>query len=179
MKRGLAAVVIVIGLVARAAWGQSPAKESLAEELLQLMHVKENTEKSFEAVKQMLPMQMEKIRDATGQEQDAAGPTNQVSGMIDMIAREMSWENMKNDYIALYAETFTEDELRGMIAFYKTPVGQSWISKQPEVARRSMELGQRLMMRLMPRMQSPRIAPHAPQPPAHIEKPEEKGGLQK
>lgn len=170
MKRSLTAVVFVVFLTARAAFGQMPAKESLAEELLQLMHMKENTEKSFEAVKRMLPLQMEKISGATGQEPGSVAPTNQVSDMVDMIAREMSWEKMKNDYISLYAETFSEDELRGMIAFYKTPVGQAWISKQPEVARKSMELGQRLMMRLMPKLQTLRRETGEPIPPTPLNK---------
>jgi len=172
MKRTLMAVLMVAGVMAGGALGQSTAKDVLAGELLQLMHVKENTEKSFAAVRQMLPMQMDKIRTATGQPQDSSSATNEVSDMLDMIAKELSWENMKRDYIALYAETFSEDELRGMIAFYKTPVGQAWINKQPEIARKSMELGQRLMMRLMPRMQPLRLETNAPKPPARGETPE-------
>jgi len=73
---------------------------------------------------------------------------------MDMLAQEFSWDKLKEDYITLYAETFTEDEMKGAIAFYKSPAGQAFITKQPEVVRRSMELSQKMMMQIMPKIQA-------------------------
>ncbi len=61
---------------------------------------------------------------------------------------------MKEEYITLYSETYTEPELKDMIAFYKTPSGQAFIKKQPEVLKRSFELSQKVMSGLMPKIQA-------------------------
>ena len=49
------------------------------------------------------------------------------------------------DKIKVYADTFTEEELKGLISFYKSPVGQKFIEKTPELMKRSMELSQKRM----------------------------------
>jgi len=41
-----------------------------------------------------------------------------------------SWETLKPAYIQAYSETYSEEELQGMIEFYKSPLGQAWTSKQ-------------------------------------------------
>lgn len=40
-----------------------------------------------------------------------------------------------------YARAFTEDDLRSLIAFYRTPVGQRLVTKLPEVLRQIAEIG--------------------------------------
>jgi hypothetical protein len=43
----------------------------------------------------------------------------------------------------LYAERLSVEELTGIIAFYKSPLGAKFIALQPEIAREAMTLGQR------------------------------------
>lgn len=120
----------------------------LAEELLDLMNIKANIEKSFDMVKKMIPAHARQHGDGAGE----AADTTPAESIMDMIKAEMSWDSLKDDYIAVYAETFTAQELQGLVDFYKTPVGQSFIAKQPELMRRSMEISQRQMSELMPRI---------------------------
>ncbi|MCH7927981.1 MAG: DUF2059 domain-containing protein [Candidatus Dadabacteria bacterium] len=56
-------------------------------------------------------------------------------------------------YISIYAETFTEEELKGAIKFYKSPIGKKFIEKQPELMRKSMQISQKQMTTLMPKIQ--------------------------
>ena len=42
----------------------------------------------------------------------------------------------------VYGEVFTAEELDAMLAFYSSPVGQSLLSKTPEVTARSMQFSQ-------------------------------------
>ncbi|MBX9587931.1 MAG: DUF2059 domain-containing protein [Hyphomonadaceae bacterium] len=44
---------------------------------------------------------------------------------------------------ALYAAELTLDELKGIIAFYKSPIGAKFAAVQPGIMRQSMTLGQR------------------------------------
>ena len=48
----------------------------------------------------------------------------------------------------VYAETYTAEELEGLIAFYSSPVGQSVLAKAPELAPEAS----RAMERLLPQI---------------------------
>ncbi len=43
---------------------------------------------------------------------------------------------------------FSEDELRALIESFKSPAGTKYVEKSPDVARKSMEIGQRRGMEI-------------------------------
>ncbi len=45
--------------------------------------------------------------------------------------------------VPVYDRIFTEEEIDGMLAFYRTPVGRSVVKKLPQVTTESMMIGQR------------------------------------
>lgn len=147
------AVLCVAGTMAARAADDLAARRALAEELMTLTKVPENIEKSFAMVKKMLPKQMEQMSRMSGQTNMPPDAIAQTDKIMDVVASEMKWEKVKNDYIELYAGTLTESELKAAIAFYKTPEGQSFVGKQPELMKRAMELNQKVMMKVMPRIQ--------------------------
>lgn len=67
--------------------------------------------------------------------------------------RYLSWREVKPDMQRVYALTYTEDEMRQLIAFYQTPLGKRLLETLPEVAARSSELTQRRLMEHMPELQ--------------------------
>lgn len=71
----------------------------------------------------------------------------------DQIAARMDWQKLKPDYIKLYADVFEEEEIDGMVAFYKTPAGHAMIEKMPTLLARSTEIAQRQMAGIMPEIQ--------------------------
>ncbi len=153
MKHGLMALTVMWVVLAGVARGEGESRRVLSEELMVLMKIPENIEKSFAMVKKMLPTQMEQMGKMSGQTNMPPEALGQSEKIIDLVAEELSWEKVKNDYITLYAETLTEDELKAAIAFYKTPEGQAFVAKQPELMKRAMELNQKLMVKIMPRLQ--------------------------
>ncbi|MDD5483660.1 MAG: DUF2059 domain-containing protein [Kiritimatiellae bacterium] len=167
MKRILAvALAAAIGIQFAFSQEQQP-KRALAEELLVLMKVNETIEQSFAMVKQMTASRLDMTAQAAGQTEASADVINKTGQVMEIIFKELSWDNIKEDYIALYADSFTEEELRGMIAFYKTPVGQAMAQKTPELTKKSMELSQKRMVRIMPKIQAMmQELKHAPQAPA-------------
>jgi hypothetical protein len=73
--------------------------------------------------------------------------------MIALLHKGLSWEKLEPVYIRLYKDTFSEEELSGMLAFYKTPAGQAVINKMPVLMRKSMLEMQRMTAGLTPEMQ--------------------------
>ena len=65
---------------------------------------------------------------------------------------EMTWEKMKQPMIDIYVKHFSEQEIKDMIAFYKTPSGQSMVKKLPAVMNDSMMMGQNMMKSFFPKM---------------------------
>ena len=55
----------------------------------------------------------------------------EIERMRTVIAHELTWEKIKDGYIRSCASTFTESELKDMVAFVKTPVGQAFVTKMP------------------------------------------------
>jgi hypothetical protein len=53
----------------------------------------------------------------------------------------------------LYADIYSEAELKAMVAFFKSPEGQSMIAKQPQVMQRTMMMAQGAQRELIPKMQ--------------------------
>jgi uncharacterized protein len=48
------------------------------------------------------------------------------------------------EFARVYAETFTEAELRGLLAFYRSPLGRRLVAEQPEIMLRGEEIGERI-----------------------------------
>lgn len=69
-----------------------------------------------------------------------------------IMREEMSWEKVRPLQIQIYTESFTQDEIDGLIAFYKSPAGVAFVNKMPLVAQKSVSLLQSLMSPAMDRM---------------------------
>jgi uncharacterized protein len=154
-------IAVALGLSGCGVNAQDATRRALAEQLLNAMHMKETMEQSFAMMKKIMPAQieqMEKTRPVSEQAKTSSSTTKQRTTMMDKtmdaVAQEMSWDKVKEDYITVYAETFTEEELKGLVAFYKSPAGQALVKKQPEIMRRSMELSQKMMAKVMPQIQA-------------------------
>jgi hypothetical protein len=125
-------------------------RTKLATEMLETMQVGKMFENSFNSMKQM-QTQMIKRMVKKAEDQDKAMKIQ--SEILDLMQKEFTWEKLKPDFVKLYAETFTTDELQGLIDFNKSPVGQKFIEKQPEMQRKSMMLAQKMVMGIMPKIQ--------------------------
>lgn len=51
---------------------------------------------------------------------------------------------------SIYTESFTEEELDKILAFYDTPVGKKMVAVTPEITKKGMEIGQAWGMELQP-----------------------------
>jgi hypothetical protein len=56
--------------------------------------------------------------------------------------------------IPIYAQTYTQDEIRQLLAFYRTPLGIKMIQTAPQLAQESMKVGQAWGQAQLPQMQA-------------------------
>lgn len=62
--------------------------------------------------------------------------------MNTFINKYMNWDLIKDQMAALYAQEFTEKELKDLSVFYRSPLGTKLNQKQPILFQKGAELGQ-------------------------------------
>jgi hypothetical protein len=155
MYRKLAVVVTCAFVVSHAlgAVAEPKAEDTktrLAIELMQAAHFDRN----MQLMKEQIPAMMEKQFDSLAG-CDAVQPVmKEFSGAVaDKVSEILDSEDLKIDIAAVYAETFSEDELRGVIAFYESPLGKKLLDRMPELMQKSMQISQDRMKPIMSDMQ--------------------------
>jgi hypothetical protein len=133
---------------ATAARTYPPSHLAAARELMEVMHLQEV---SVTGVRVML--------DAQIQSNPALAPYR--TAMNEWGSELFSGDEAKTAFATLYASVFSEADLRGLIAFYRTPLGQRLASSQVTLTTRGAEIGRDLALAhqadLMARIQ--RLAP--------------------
>jgi len=128
----LAALALFAVLPAASAQGISPSHLRAAEELADAVDLRTVLSASADLVIQMELQRNPEI-----------APFEDV--MRDFIGRTMGPEGLLPLMVELYAEAFTEAELREIAAFYRTPTGRRSIELMPALMARGAEIGRQLM----------------------------------
>jgi uncharacterized protein len=157
MRRVLAAVLIAFfaaigGRVARAA--ETPPTQESIQELMSLTDLR----KTIEGVAQNMEASTEaSVRQAfvgQGLSQKQERLLREMSAkMVAIFKEEMSPEILEPMYIEIYRNALTQQEVDGMIAFYKTEAGKAVMGKMPSITRQALEVTLRRMQTFMPRLQ--------------------------
>ncbi|HEY4230969.1 MAG TPA: DUF2059 domain-containing protein [Thermoanaerobaculia bacterium] len=64
--------------------------------------------------------------------------------MIAWLRKYMTWDAMLPELTRLYAETYTEGEMKTLAMFYSSPLGQKSIAKTPDLLSRTAQIGARI-----------------------------------
>lgn len=130
-----AAALLFISTAAMAA----PASEATIKELLSVM----KSEKLIDSMRG----QMDALVDTSAQRalqgkapnaKQRQAIANLQKNMSALMQKEFTWAKFEPMTIRLYQETFSEDEVNGMLQFYKTPAGQAVIDKMPTLMHKTM-----------------------------------------
>jgi hypothetical protein len=132
----------------------APPSDPSINQLLQLTKVDQQMDSVFAQMDGMLKASIQRVTKGKPLSADEQAILDrQQAKMAGIMKEELSWEKMKNLYVQAYRELFSQEEIDGLIAFYQTPVGQSFVSKQPELTKRTMTIMQQRMAPLLQRIQ--------------------------
>lgn len=130
---------------------ESLSSRQLAEEFLQVNKVKEQVDLMYQKVQDIILSQIDAIEISEDREKNLQA-LQKISR--DILFEGLSWENLKEEYIQLYTQTFTTEELAGIVAFSRSPLGQKMAEKSPILMQRSMEIGRTHASAVMPKIQA-------------------------
>jgi hypothetical protein len=123
------------------------SKAAKAEELLQLSQ-------GDQMIKMMEPMMKGMMAQA-----DKNIPAEQRARVAEMQEKIMalvaaSLSKAKPALVKVYTDTYTEEEIDGILAFYKSPAAKALLQKMPEVMQRSMPVMMQMMSDLQPEIKT-------------------------
>jgi hypothetical protein len=128
---------------------QQPAKEAKIERLLDAMNADAMIDQMLEQIKAMTASQ---VPPGATPEQIARAREIQ-NKVLDLVKARISWQKIRPQYVKLYSETFSDEEINGMLAFYESPAGRAMLQKMPALVTKVMEVAQAQMKDIMPEIQ--------------------------
>lgn len=155
MKRMIATLILAGPLAFPVASLAAPPSTASIEELLTIS----NSESMMTSMYSMMEDSMRK-----GVEQATAGRTltpeqqriaDRIPARLMVVMREeMSWAKLKPMFVQVYQETLTQEDVDGLVAFYRTPAGRTMIDKMPAVMQRSSTIMQAQLPDLIAKLQA-------------------------
>jgi hypothetical protein len=106
----------------------TPGQTKAATELMQVMHADKTLRDAISAA-----------FDVQIQNNPAMAPYR--SAMQQFANKYLTWDDLGPQLTTVYAQVFTESELKDLIAFYKSPIGQKLSSQQATLAAKSQAIG--------------------------------------
>lgn len=153
LKSACLAVLALMFATSALAADTPPSAESI-KQLLTITDARKLTDGMMIQVDGMMKNAMQQAlhgRSITAKQQKAINDMQAKTAAL--LKQELNWGSLEPMYIGLYRDSFTQDEINGMLAFYRTPAGQAVIKKMPVLMRNTMVEMQKRMAGLMPKLQ--------------------------
>ena len=74
------------------------------------------------------------------------------SKVMTLTESKVNWPLLEPAYIDLYARTFTDEELDGILAFYKSATGKSFLAKSPALTVDAQKITQDQLIAIQPQL---------------------------
>jgi len=146
MKRILSCLAVVVLSVAAAAAEEKPASEASIKELLVVSEVRKLLDNMIVQMDSMMKGAMQQMlqgKEITPALQKIVDKNRERT--MALLKAELSWEQMEPLYVKVYQQAFTQEELDGILAFYRTPAGKALVKKTPVVMEKTMAAMQERM----------------------------------
>ena len=135
-----------------------PSEASIKElfEITRVKSLSESTMKSMEDyLKNMSTAELSnKKLDSAAMSAAIEKNNAKISKTTAIMKEKLSWEVLEPEYIKLYQETFTPEEVNGLVQFYKTPAGIATLTKLPVLMQRALEISQTKLIPIMQEFQT-------------------------
>ncbi len=142
MKKSILALLTLALLSVGTAMAQAPAGEAAAkrQDIRKLLELTGAAKIGQQIAAQMIPM----FKQANPQAPPA---------FWNEVQKEFNPESMIELVIPIYDKHLTHDDIKGLIAFYQSPLGRKMAAATPQIAQESMQAGQQWGLQIAQRIQ--------------------------
>lgn len=149
MKRIILSVLCSVLLISTIASADQVGEKKAILKLLKISNARNMSDQIMTSMEALLDQQFRsanKQLSTKGQEALMVVRKDSVKWMQD----NLSWDQMKEMYVDIYMQVFTEEEINQLVEFYQSPLGQKMLEKMPELLRVTFEKSQALIQKKLP-----------------------------
>lgn len=127
----------------------------LAEKFLVVTKQKDQNSKLLDMLKTQISQQINKRSKAKDLNENQRKLLKKYSNkMTNILVEELSWEKIKGNHVKIIKSIYSDEELRSLIQFFESELGQVYINKQQIAMQKLGESSQIFMQNVMSRIQA-------------------------
>ncbi len=149
MKKKLLLAICFVMLTSAFAFADETGEKKAVMKLLEITNARNMTDQLMKSMEAMMSRQFEAAAadlPPEGREALEAVRKDSMKWLFD----NLSWDQMRDMYIDIYSQVFTEDEINELVQFYESPLGRKMLKKMPELMRLTLEKSQAIVQKKMP-----------------------------
>ncbi len=147
-------LVLLASLLACPAFASSPPSEDSIQELLAVTQSRKLLDESMSQLDTMMQQTMQQMISGKDLPPEQQAILNELQTQtVALLKGELEWETFEPMVIEIYKQSFSQEEIDGMLTFYRSPAGQAVIVKMPAVMTHTMQAIQGRMQSIFPRLQ--------------------------
>jgi len=149
MKR--IALLLLLCTLPLAARADDASRHAKAQEMANLLHLDKLMAQVMDAMISQMNAMSKQFGGETTPAQQAKLDAFQKK-VFALIDTQLGWKSMQPVYVDLYAKAFTDEELDGILVFYKSAAGNAMIEKTPALTAQSQQIALQKMQALQPQL---------------------------
>ena len=127
----------------------------LAEKFLVVTKQKEQNSKLLDMLKTQMSRQINRLSKAKNINENKRKLLETYSNkMTNILVEELTWEKIKGNHLKIIKSIYTDKELRALIQFFESELGQLYVNKQQITMQKLGESSQIVMQNVMRRIQA-------------------------
>ena len=155
MKRWIAVLVVMLVVAPCGARADDASKQAKVKELFATMHMDHMLDQMMHSIQGEVQAM---AQETSGAEQISPEQKKLMQDFMDksmkVVNDSVGWAALEPEYVKLYAATYSEEEIDGILAFYKSPVGQAMLAKTPQLSAGGMQIVHSRMGDFQPKIQA-------------------------
>ena len=155
MKRWIAVLVLVMAVGSGVARADEASKQAKVRELFVAMRMQHNLDQMLNSIQRQVVEVAQISPDVDKLTPEQKRLTKEfVNSAMKIVTDSVGWGALEPAYVKLYADTYSEEEIDGILAFYKSPVGQKMLEMTPELSAGGMQIVEGRMGEFQPKIKA-------------------------
>jgi hypothetical protein len=126
-------VVLTCTLLFAACAQAAPASRNSVEAMFSVFDVEKVSDANYQALTHAMDNALASQFPGEASDEQRESLRIALGRVAALLRSEMGWEKLKPEFEQIYIDTFTQDEIDGVLAFYRSPAGQKMIARIPAV----------------------------------------------
>jgi uncharacterized protein len=128
------------------------SRHAKAQEMLTLLHMDRLMDQMMNNMLEQMSSMTKQLGGNNVKPEDQAKIDDFQKKVFQLIQSQMGWKALEPEYVDVYAKNFTDEQLDGILAFYKSPTGIALVEKLPMLTTQGSQIAQAKMAVIQPQL---------------------------